>query len=461
MEYNKIVELGESADGTYAFKDENDRLLSAVSIPNSVDKPFVHFYLEALGDDAWRRKVSMIIETVDGYTYAYPNIRRIPFCIYYFANIVSNTNNDKTTMLKYYEWDMKFNNVTLGDSSTNFNFPLVYNQTLAFRKTTTSVTINNVEVPDKLKNGEWCHFKLVEKVITSNNQSTCDLYIDDELFLEDAYVYQGHYNNDPNIIAYINLYGLYEDNPFDLSTDPCVLTANLKIYHQDTEPRKPMIKIIPKFGLNEVELSYECIFDNATEVSHEWSDENGLSYGNGDTITVYENGIYSLTVTDSNGNSNTSTYVNTATIFDTGCGDIPLMGNGIGYFPDEWDFDRWKFDFDFTATINEQKPMFYIEYNEERLFEFGATHCKKISTEETVTFGDQYIGEQHHGEIEVDTVNETLIVRIDGEIKCTFDEMFLFPNWIYFETQYNGFKGISYNFKLDNLKIYKYNDNEE
>ena len=85
MDYYKIVELGEEANGTYAFKDENDELLSVVSIPNSVDKPFVHFYLEAYGEDAWRRKVSMIIETVDGYTYAYPNIKITQFCIYYFS----------------------------------------------------------------------------------------------------------------------------------------------------------------------------------------------------------------------------------------------------------------------------------------------------------------------------------------------------------------------------------------
>ena len=451
MDYYKIVELGEEANGTYAFKDENDELLSVVSIPNSVDKPFVHFYLEAYGEDAWRRKVSMIIETVDGYTYAYPNIKITQFCIYYFANIVSNKNDDNTIMLKYYEWDMKFNNVILEDSSTNFNFPLVYNQTLAFRKTTTSVTINNVEVPDKLKNGEWCHFKLVEKVITSSNQTTCDLYIDDELFLEDAYVYQGSYNNVPNIIAYINLYNNYEDNPFDLSTDPSVLTANFKVYHQDTEPRKPLVKIIPNLGFNEVTLSYECIFDNATEVSHEWFDSYGSSLGTSETVTVYENGVYTLNVTDSNGNSTTGCYMNTATIYDVGCGsNSNSLSSGFYYSPDEWDFDKWKFDFDFTANVNEKKPMFYIIQDEETKFEFGATYCG--NSEHKVEFGNQYIGNKHHAQLYVDTVNETLTVKIDDALINTFNVSF-YPNEIRMSTENNGFNGISYNFKLDNLKI--------
>ena len=456
MEYYKIVELGEDANGSYAFKDENDNLLSAVAIPNSVNKPFVYFYLGALGDDVWRRKVVMNIETVDGYTYAYPNIRRIYFSIYYNANIVSNTQYDETTMLKYYEWDMKFTNVNLSDTTTNFSCPIVYNQTVTLKKTSTAVTINNVEVPDKLKNGEWCHFKLVEKVLTDSNRTTCDLYIDDELFLEDVYVYQGNYNFSPNIVAYINLYGAYEDNPFDLTTDPCVLTANFKIYHQDTMPRKPMVKIVPEYGMNEVTLSYECVFDNATETEHEWFDSDGTSLGTDDSITIYENGVYTLTVTDTNGNNNTGFFVNTSTIFDIGCGSSSNnLSCGLTYYPDDWDFDKWKFEFDFTALVNEKKPMLYVVHDDEIRFEFGAVYCS--DSENTIQFGNQYLNNKHHAEINVDTVNETLTVKIDDVLKGTFNTSF-YPNEIRMSTENNGFNGVSYNFKLDNLKIIAIDD---
>ena len=53
-----------------------------------------------------------------------------------------------------------------------------------------------------------------------------------------------------------------------------------------------MIKIIPEYGVNAVTLRYEC--KGVTELSHVWYDPYGNELGTDDTVTVYENGIYSI-----------------------------------------------------------------------------------------------------------------------------------------------------------------------
>ena len=49
----------------------------------------------------------------------------------------------------------------------------------------------------------------------------------------------------------------------------------------------------------------------------------------------------------------------------------------------------------------------------------------------------------------------TLNVTIDNELIKTFNNVKFYPECIQFQSIYNGYEGISYDFKIDNLKIYK------
>lgn len=448
MNYIKICQVDENSNGTYSWED------MVLTIPYQVPNKFCSLFMDGGYDSYWYTNTVYSIITEDGYTYAYPSTmsdRASVYTTYYSLNIPRNNYADRLTYLKYYEFDMKFTNL---QTAINFSQYLVYNQTLSLRKNNDSLTLNNVEMPQKFKDGEWCHFKLVEKTLDDDWRSTCDLFIDGELFLEDVYIYQGHYNNCPNIVSFLN--ATNGNTITDMSLRSSLLVANLKVYLIDTDPRAPMIKINPDYGLNNVTLSYECLFDNASEVSHTWYDSNGNEIGNEATITVYDNGVYSLTVTDTNGNSTTGYFVNTATVFDIGCDSgLNSLSCSLTYYPDNWNFNKWKFEFDFTALVNEKKPMLYIVHNNEIRFEFGAVYCS--DSENTVEFGNQYLNNKHHVEINVDTVNETLAVKIDDVIKGTFNTSF-YPNEIRMSTENNGFNGISYNFKLGNLKIVTIDD---
>ena len=86
-----------------------------------------------------------------------------------------------------------------------------------------------------------------------------------------------------------------------------------------------MIKIIPEYGVNAVTLSYECIGVN--ELSHVWYDPYGNELGTDDTVTVYENGIYSIEITDLNNNKFKGYYINNTPIFEIGCGYSATNGS--------------------------------------------------------------------------------------------------------------------------------------
>ena len=211
-----------------------------------------------------------------------------------------------------------------------------------------------------------------------------------------------------------------------------------------------MIKIIPEYGVNAVTLSYECIGVN--ELSHVWYDPYGNELGTDDTVTVYENGIYSIEITDLNNNKFKGYYINNTPIFEIGCGYSENNVN-IFYYPEDqnyWNFNKWKFTFDFTALTSENKPMFYILYRDVQVFEFGAKYCKSGG----VLCNYNYTG-SHHCELSANIQNMTLNVTIDNTLVKTFNNVKFYPECIQFQSIYNGYEGISYNFKVDNLKIYR------
>ena len=117
-----------------------------------------------------------------------------------------------------------------------------------------------------------------------------------------------------------------------------------------------------------------------------------------------------------------------------GCGYSENNLN-IFYRPEDldyWNFNKWKFTFDFTALTSENKPMFYILYRDVKVFEFGAKYCKSGG----VLCNYNYTG-SHHCELSANIQNMTLNVTIDNVLVKTINNVQFYPQCIQFQSIYN------------------------
>ena len=79
----------------------------------------------------------------------------------------------------------------------------------------------------------------------------------------------------------------------------------------------------------------------------------------------------------------------------------------------------------------------------------------QISPKIGFNFGTVPYTGSHHCELSANIQNMTLNVTIDNTLVKTFNNVQFYPQFIKFQSIYNGYEGISYNFKIDNLKIYR------
>lgn len=287
---------------------------------NSVSSHLVAFMFETYGG-ASNARVVQLDSTHVGHLPALTenNSSGSLLCISYLAPLY--TTWAVTQALPVYEFELRvvITNAGTTSSGTKFFWYGASNGLLSFKWSTSGTVrtfkIQDVEIP-ALADGDWVKIRLVATSASGDNKCAFDVYVDGERILTGFAPSVGYSVHNCGI----NTFSL--SNVSKWSDDPSrVEIANFKVYEQDEYTAPPTVTFSQEQTVGSSLITANVTLDPGIEdttVSYLWS--TGATT---QSIRVYANGEYTVTVTDSAGGVTTKTL----TLSNMVCLPYPLQSS--------------------------------------------------------------------------------------------------------------------------------------
>lgn len=226
-----------------------------------------------------------------------------------------------TQGLPVYEFELRVVITSAGTTSsgTKYFWYASSSGELSFKWSTSGTIrtfkIQDVEIP-ALADGDWVKIKLVATSASGNNKCTFDVYVDGERLLTGFTPATGYSVRGCGV----NTFSLSSVSKW--SNDPSrVEIANFKVYEQDEYTAPPTVTFSQEQTVGSSLITANVTLDPGIEdpaVSYLWSTGKTTQ-----SIRVYANGEYTVTVTDSAGGVTTKTL----TLSNLVCLPYPLQSS--------------------------------------------------------------------------------------------------------------------------------------
>ena len=228
-----------------------------------------------------------------------------------------------TQALPVYEFELRvvITNAGTTSSGTKYFWAQAYDyyNCLTFKWSTSGTVrtfkIQDVEIP-ALATGNWVKVRIVFTAATGNNKGTADIYVDG------VKIISGYTPYLDLMVANGTFMSFSLSNVSKWSDDPSrVEIANFKVYEQDEYTAPPTVTFSQDQTVGSSLITANVTLDPGIEdptVSYLWSTGETTQ-----SIRVYANGEYTVTVTDSAGGVTTKTL----TLSDLFCLPAPLQSS--------------------------------------------------------------------------------------------------------------------------------------
>lgn len=314
-----IARVDSSCIGDYT----NSGNFSAV-VPNSVSSHLVALRFYTNYEKAAKTRIVQLDSNHVGWLPALTenNANYAALTVNYLAPRYTSWN--VTQALPVYEFELRvvITNAGIKSSGTKYFWAQENNfyNCLTFKWTNSGVlnptfSIGDVEIP-ALATGNWVKVRIVFTAATQNNEGIADIYVDG------VKIISGYTPSLDLMVSRGTFMSFSLSNVSKWSDDPSrVEIANFKVYEQDEYTAPPTVTFSQEQTVGSSLITANVTLDPGIEdhaVSYLWSTGETTQ-----SIRVYANGEYTITVTDSAGGVTTKTL----TLSDLFCLPAPLQAS--------------------------------------------------------------------------------------------------------------------------------------